>query len=401
MGVTGGIAAYKSAELARIFVREGKDVQVIMTPGAVHFVNPLTFETLTGRRALVEQFELLESGKVRHVDLGARASVLVVAPATANTIAGMAAGIADNLLTAVYLAAQCPVVIVPSMNEQMYLHPAVQFNLERLRECGCRIMEPDTGELACGSSGKGRMPEPAQIADFVRAVLGPKDFQGIRAMVTAGPTQEPLDPVRFISNHSTGRMGYALARALGERGAAVVLISGPTALSCPRGAELVPVTTAREMYAAVMKHAEGCNLIVKAAAVADYRPAEKAKQKLKKGALGAALELLPNPDILQELGRRKGGRVLVGFAMETEDAAAHARRKLEQKNLDFIVVNDLTVPGAGFAFLTNKVSIINRAGEIEDLPLMSKEILAHRILDRIRPLISGKGSSRPGLEEDA
>lgn len=387
LGISGGIAAYKSAELARIFVRQGEEVQVIMTPGAAKFITPLTFQTLTGQPALIDQFWVSEGEKVRHVELAEAAAVMIVAPATANTLGKMAHGIADNLLTTVYLAAQCPVVLVPSMNERMYRHPAVQDNLERLRRHGCHIMEPASGELACGAYGKGRMPEPQEIADFVRAVLREKDFRGVRALVTAGPTREPLDPVRFISNPSSGLMGYAIARALVERGAEVVLVSGPTSLRCPAGAKLVPVTTALEMYAAVMEHFESCQLVIKAAAVADYRPAAAAEQKLKKEASERVLKLLPNPDILQELGRRKGGRILVGFAMETERAVEHAREKLQRKNLDLIVVNDLTVPGAGFAVSTNQVCIIDRQGRAEELPLMPKEILAHRILDRLRPLL--------------
>lgn len=390
MGVTGGIAAYKAAELARLFVRDRKEVQVVMTPGAAHFITPLTFQTLTGRPALVDQFWISGGEKVRHIELAEAAEVIVVAPATANTLGKMAAGIADNLLTTVYLAARCPVILVPSMNERMYLHPAVQENLARLREHGCRIMEPASGELACGISGKGRMPEPRQIADFVRAVLTEKDFRGVRALVTAGPTREPLDPVRFISNRSTGLMGYAVACALVERGAGVILVSGPTVLPCPAGAELVPVETARQMYAAVMERFAECDLVIKAAAVADYRPAAAAEQKLKKEASRTMLELQPNPDILEELGRRKDKRVLVGFAMETERAGEHARKKLQRKSLDLIVLNDLTVPGAGFASLTNQVCIINREGQAEALPMMSKELLAHRILDRVRPLLSGR-----------
>lgn len=387
LGVTGGIAAYKSAELARNFVREGKEVQVILTSGAAQFVTPLTFQTITGRPALIEQFRPVEGGKVGHITLAEASQVMVIAPATANTLGKMAAGIADNLLTTTYLAVQCPVVLVPSMNEHMLLHPAVQANLERLRERGCRIMEPAMGELACGISGKGRMPEPAQIADFVRSVLAKKDFQGLCALVTAGPTREPLDPVRFISNHSTGLMGYALARALVERGADVVLVSGPTALNCPAGARLVPVTTAREMYEAVLDHFKNCHLVIKAAAVCDYRPAKAAHQKLKKESFEKMLELQPNPDILMELGRRKGEQILVGFAMETERAGENARKKLQQKNLDLIVVNDLTAPGAGFAVPTNQVSLIDREGRSEDLPLMPKETLAHQILHRVRRLL--------------
>ncbi len=388
LGVSGGIAAYKSVELARIFVRGGKNVQVIMTPAAAHFIGPLTFQTLTGRPVLTDQLELVDGGKVAHVELGTAASALIIAPATANTLGKMAAGIADNLLTALYLAARCPVILAPSMNDQMYGHPAVQANLDRLREQGCRIMEPAAGELACGTAGKGRMPEPEQIAAFVAAALREKDFSGLRALVTAGPTREPLDPVRFISNRSTGLMGYAMARALLERGADVVLISGPTALNSPAGAQFVPVTTAQEMYDAVMDHFDECNLVVKAAAVADYRPAVQAEQKLKKTGDGITLELQPNPDILQELGRRKGGRILFGFAMETERVGENARKKLQQKNLDLIAVNDLTVPGAGFAAPTNQVCLIDREGRSEELPLMTKENLAHCILDRLRPLLS-------------
>lgn len=389
VGITGGIAAYKTAELVRIFAREKKEVRVVMTAAAARFIAPLTFQTLTGHPALLDQFTAAAGERVRHIDLAHSARVFVVAPATANTLGKMAAGIADNLLTTICLAVRCPVILVPSMNEQMYRHPAVQENLARLRDRGCQVMEPAGGELACGSAGKGRMPEPSQIAEFVRGVLREKDFRGIRALVTAGPTREPLDPVRFISNRSTGLMGYALARALAERGAGVILVSGPTALPCPAGTELIPVETARQMHAAVMKSFDGCDLVIKAAAVADYCPAVAAEQKLKKDGCETVLELQPNPDILEELGRCKGKRILVGFAMETERALERAREKLQRKNLDLIVLNDLNVPGAGFGTLTNQVCLINREGEAEDLPLMSKDLLAHRLLDRIRPLLQG------------
>lgn len=386
VGVTGGIAAYKTAELVRLLVRDQREVQVVMTAGAAHFITPLTFQTLTGRPALLDQFRASGGEKVRHIDLAAAARVLVIAPATANTIGKFAAGIADNLLSTLYLAARCPVILVPSMNEQMYLHPAVQENLARLRGRGCFVMEPAAGELACGISGKGRMPEPPQIAAFVESVLRKKDFQGLRALVTAGPTREPLDPVRFLSNRSTGRMGYAVAAALAERGAAVILISGPTTLPCPAGVELVPVETAREMHGAVTERFAGVDLVIKAAAVCDYSPAVRAEQKIKKGAANA-LALQPNPDILEELGRCKGSQILVGFAMETEKAKEHAREKLQRKNLDLIVLNDLTVPGAGFGSLTNQVCLIDRQGQVEDLPMMPKALLAHHLLDRIRPLL--------------
>lgn len=400
VGVTGGIAAYKTAELVRLFKRDGREVQVVMTPGAARFIAPLTFQTLSGRPALIDGFQASGEEKVRHIDLAAAAQVLVIAPATANTIGKMAAGIADNLLTTLYLAARCPVVLAPSMNERMYLHPAVQENLARLRARGCLILEPDCGELACGVSGKGRMPEPQGIAESVRRALAGGDFRDIRALVSAGPTREPLDPVRFISNRSTGLMGYAVARALVERGARVTLVSGPTALPRPGGVEFVPVETAREMHAAVTGRFSDCDVVIKAAAVADYGAARAAEHKLKKDGGGLTLELRPNPDILEELGRGKGSRILVGFAMETERALEHAREKLERKNLDLIVLNDLTVPGAGFATPTNQVWIIGREGRSEELPLMSKELLAHRLLDRIAPLLPPRppGDGAPGRQ---
>jgi phosphopantothenoylcysteine decarboxylase/phosphopantothenate--cysteine ligase len=383
LGVTGGIAAYKAAELARLLVRGGFTVQVVMTAGATEFVTPLTFQTLTGRPVLRDLFATADGGGVRHVDLAGEADLLVVAPASANTLAKMALGLADNLLTTVYLAAACPVILVPSMNDQMFAHPAVRENLARLEARGCLILEPATGELACGTIGKGRMPEPQQIFDYIRAAAAPKDFKGVTALVTAGPTREPLDPVRFLSNPSSGLMGYAIARALAERGARVNLVSGPTQLPCPAGVSRTVVTTAREMYDAVMRLYAGCDLVVKTAAVSDYRPVETAAQKLKKGAPRVTLELAANPDILKELGRNKGNRILVGFAAETENGLPYARQKLIEKNLDLIVLNDLTEPGAGFAVATNRVHLIGKEGAVEELPLMKKDELAHRILDRV------------------
>ncbi|HOB86950.1 MAG TPA: bifunctional phosphopantothenoylcysteine decarboxylase/phosphopantothenate--cysteine ligase CoaBC [Bacillota bacterium] len=397
LGITGGIAAYKAAELARLFVRSGEEVQVVMTPSAQRFITPLTLQTITGRQVFTDLFAPLSGERVRHVELAEEARVLVVAPATANTLAKMAAGIADNLLTTLFLAVRCPVVLVPSMNENMYEHPAVQENLERLRARGCRIMTPDCGRLACGVIGRGRMPEPAEIFNYVRAVLSPKDFAGVRALVTAGPTREHLDPVRFISNASTGRMGFAVARALQERGAEVILVTGPTELKPPPGVAVVAVETAEQMYRAVLEHYSRCRLVVKTAAVADYRPADAAPQKLKKKESSLSLELVANPDILKELGRQKGDRVLVGFAVETEAPVEHARLKLKEKNLDLIVVNNPSTPGCGFAVETNQVKLINRQGEMEELPLMGKEELAHRLLDRVAPLLrpeEGEASSK-------
>jgi phosphopantothenoylcysteine decarboxylase / phosphopantothenate---cysteine ligase len=387
LGVTGGIAAYKAAELARLFVRGGADVQVVMTPAAAEFIAPLTFQTLTGHPAYVQMYTERTSDKIRHIELLEGADVLVVAPATANTIGKMAGGLADNLLTTLYLAATCPVVVVPSMNVNMYEHRVVRENLEKLRLHGCQIMDPDAGELACGVYGSGRMPEPQDIFYFTRAVLMPKDYQGLKALVTAGPTREPLDPVRFISNPSTGLMGYTLARALSERGADVTLISGPTHLTAPAGVKTVSVTTADEMYSAVLERYDQNRLVIKTAAVSDFRPLKKDLQKVKKTEAALTLQLAVNRDILLELGRQKGNRILVGFAAETEDAVDNAHDKLLRKNLDLIIVNNLNEPGAGFAVQTNRVSIIDCSGAVEELPLLEKEELAHRILDRVAGLL--------------
>jgi phosphopantothenoylcysteine decarboxylase/phosphopantothenate--cysteine ligase len=387
LGVTGGIAAYKAAELARLFVRGGADVQVVMTPAAVEFIAPLTFQTLTGHPAYVQMYTERTSDKIRHIELLEGADVLVVAPATANTIGKMAGGLADNLLSTLYLAATCPVVVVPSMNVNMYEHRVVQENLEKLRLHGCHIMDPDAGELACGVYGSGRMPEPQDIFYFTRAVLMPKDYQGLKALVTAGPTREPLDPVRFISNPSTGLMGYTIARALCERGADVTLISGPTHLTAPAGVKTVSVTTADEMYSAVLERYDQNRLVIKTAAVSDFRPLKKDLQKVKKTEAALTLELAVNRDILLELGRQKGNRILVGFAAETEDAVDNAHDKLLRKNLDLIIVNNLNEPGAGFAVQTNRVSIIDCSGAVEELPLLEKEEVAHHILDRVAKLL--------------
>ncbi len=382
LGVTGGIAAYKSAELARIFVRNGAAVQVVMTPAAAEFVAPLTFQTLTERPAFVEMYAERSGDKIRHIELLDNADVLVIAPATANTIGKMACGFADNLLTTLYLASDCPVVIIPSMNVNMYNHPAVRENIDKLIRRGCFVMDPDQGELACGVYGSGRMPEPLDIYRFTRAALAPGDYRGRKVIVTAGPTREHLDPVRYLSNPSSGLMGYSLARALQERGAEVTLISGPTHLTAPAGVETVAVTTAEEMYEAVLERFDGCSMVFKAAAVSDFRPLETKEHKVKKGEAAYSVELALNRDILYELGQKKGSRILVGFAAETEDVEQNAAGKLQRKNLDLVIVNNLNEPGAGFAVSTNMVSIIDRSGEVEKLPLMDKEQLAHHILDR-------------------
>ena len=391
LGITGGIAAYKAAELARLFARGGASVQVVMTKAATEFVAPLTFKTLTGLPAFVEMYRERSDNNIAHIELLEDADLMVVAPATANTVAKMAHGLADNLLTTIYLAATCPVVVIPSMNVNMFDHPAVQDNLETLRSRGCFVMDPDAGELACGVYGRGRMPEPADIYAFSLASLRPKDFKGVKALVTAGPTREAIDPVRYLSNPSTGLMGYALARALQERGAVVTLVSGPTYLPSPGGVKLVRVSRAAEMYEEVLSRYEESNLVIKAAAVSDFRPMEFIEQKVKKGEAGLTLKLEPTRDILMELGRQKKDQILVGFAAETERVLDNAQDKLERKNLDMIVVNDLGEPGAGFAVKTNRVSILDRFGSSEQLPLMGKEELSHLILDRVKGLLNDQG----------
>ena len=388
LGVTGGIAAYKAAELARLYIKNGAAVQVVMTPAATHFITPLTFQTLTGNPVFCEMFAERSEAWIPHIELLDGVDLLVIAPASANTVAKMASGIADNLLTTLYLAAVCPVVVVPSMNVNMFAHPAVIDNLEKLRTAGCHVMDPDSGELACGVYGKGRMPEPEDIYLYSLHSIRVKDYESFNVLVTAGPTREPLDPVRYISNPSTGLMGYAIARALQERGANVTLISGPTTLQAPPAVKLIPVTTAEQMHKAVIDHFDQNQLVIKAAAVSDFKPSHFSGQKVKKNAAGLTLKLTPTADILMELGLRKKNQVLVGFAAETENVVQNARDKLTRKNLDLIVVNDLAEEGSGFASPTNRVRLIDHSGAVEELPLLKKEELAHRLLDRIAPLIN-------------
>ncbi len=385
LGVCGGIAAYKAAELVRLYVKAGAKVSVIMTAAAQQFITPLTFQTLSGRPVHSELFSLLQEQDIGHISLADRADLLVIAPATANLIGKLSAGIADDLLTTTVMACKAPVLLVPAMNSNMWQNPICRRNVEQLQQCGYHILEPVTGMLACGWEGQGKMPEPQAIRDESQRLLAPQDLVGETVLVTAGPTREELDPMRFLSNHSSGKMGYAIARAAAERGARVHLVAGPTALHPPPGVELRPVVSALDMHAAVMALAADCSIIVKAAAVADYRPCCRQTQKIKKGSDSTlTLELQRNPDILAELGRLPGERLLVGFAAETEQLLDNARRKLQDKNLDLIVANDLTAMGAGFAGDTNVVRLIYRNGRVEDLPQMSKELLAHRLLDRIR-----------------
>ncbi len=387
LGITGSIAAYKAAVLCRLLEGAGAEVRVVMTPFAKKFITPLTMATLSKNPILVEFFDPENGTWNSHVSLGEWADCLLIAPATANTLAKMAAGIADNLLLTTYLSARCPVIAAPAMDLAMYAHAATQHNLQTLAERGVLLVEPGSGELASGLTGKGRMAEPAEIAAFVAEVLRPKKtLEGKRFVVTAGATIEAIDPVRFISNHSSGKMGYAIAGELARRGAAVTLVSGRTALDAPQGVERIDVFSAAEMYDAATAAFEGADGAVMCAAVADYTPAEVCDRKLQKSNGELTLTLRRTRDIAAELGARKGGRLLVGFALETHDELAHAEAKLKKKNFDFIVLNSLRDAGAGFRGDTNKVCLIDRTGR-EELPLLTKAEVAARIADKIEGLL--------------
>jgi phosphopantothenoylcysteine decarboxylase / phosphopantothenate---cysteine ligase len=383
LGVTGGIACYKAVELVRLLVRDGFAVQVIMTRGAMEFVTPLTFQTLSGKPVASETFNLTQESEIGHINLADSADLFVIAPATANVIGKMAGGIADDLLTTVLLATQAPVLVAPAMNIHMYENPLVQENIRKLRRVGYHFIEPAEGYLACGYEGKGRLPDPEKIFETIKNLLKKKDLAGERFLITAGPSREPLDPVRYISNRSSGKMGYALARAALSRGAEVVLVSGPTALEPPSGARTIAVTSAAEMRRAVLGEFPRCTAVIMAAAVGDYRPAEIAPRKIKRAKEPLELRLEPNPDILKELGAQKNGKLVVGFAAETEELTTNATKKLRAKNLDMIVANDVTQEGSGFDGDTNIATIIDRSGASFSLPLMSKSELADRIYDHL------------------
>jgi len=390
LGVCGGIAAYKGVELLRLLVKAGANVHVIMTRGGTEFVTPLTFQTLSGNPVHTELFNLITEQEIGHISLADRADLFIIAPATANVIAKIAAGLADDLLTTTVMATKAPVLLAPAMNVNMYRNPIYKENEAKLRRHGYLFADPVSGYLACGWQGEGKMQEPEMILEAAFAALSQKDLSGATVMVTAGPTREEVDPVRYISNHSSGKMGYAIARAARRRGARVVLVSGPTSLTPPAGVEFVPVESAMQMRENVLQRASGCEVIVKAAAVADYRPRERAGNKLKKQGEGMTIELVKNPDILRELGEAKRpGQLLVGFAAETFDLEANAAIKLEGKNLDMIVANDVSAPGAGFGVDTNIVRLLFRDGAMEELPLLTKDEVADLILDRIVALREG------------
>jgi phosphopantothenoylcysteine decarboxylase/phosphopantothenate--cysteine ligase len=388
LGVTGGIACYKAVELVRLLVKTGYRVQVIMTRGAVEFVTPLTFQTISGNPVATETFNLTQESEIGHINLADSADLFVIAPATANVIGKVANGIADDLLTTVLMATQAPVLIAPAMNVHMYENPILQENLRKLRRVGYHVMEPAEGFLACGYEGKGRLPDAEKIAEAIAGLLKKRDLSGEKLLITAGPSREPLDPVRYISNRSSGKMGYALARAAVRRGAEVTLISGPTALEPPAGARLISVTTASEMRDAVIKEFAQCTAIVMAAAVADYRPTMVADQKMKRGKGPVELRLEPNPDILKELSGKRDGKLLVGFAAETEELTANAEKKLREKNLDMIIANNVAEVGSGFDGDTNIATILDRTGAKRSLPLMNKDDLADCIYDHFLALKS-------------
>ena len=383
LGISGGIAAYKSVELLRLLKKQGADARVMMTENACRFVGVMTFEALSEHPVCTDLFKG-DDASIRHIEWARLADAVVIAPATANIIGKYANGIADDALSTFLLAVSCPVIVCPSMNTQMYLNKAVQRNLEKLRADGCIIAEPGAGELACGTSGPGRLPEPPEIVDRVAYALTPKDFIGKRILVTAGPTHEALDPVRFITNPSSGKMGFAIARAAEHRGACVTLISGPVNLPDPANIKVIRVKTAAEMAQSAFEQMENADIIIKSAAVSDYRPKDVAPQKIKKGDEETILTLVKNQDILKELGRRKTHQFLVGFAAETEELEKNASKKLAEKNLDIIVGNLVNHPGSGFGTDTNQVTLFYRSGIKESLPAMEKEAVAHLLLDKIK-----------------
>jgi phosphopantothenoylcysteine decarboxylase/phosphopantothenate--cysteine ligase len=388
LGVTGGIAVYKAAEFVRLLTKVEARVHVVMTSNAREFVTPLTFQTLSGNPVTTETFSLLEEAKIGHITLADLAEVVVILPATANIIGKIANGIADDFLSTMVMATKAPVLLVPSMNVNMWENKAFQGNLATLIERGYYFVEPGVGELACHWYGKGRLAELDEVIEKLEDLFSKKDLKGQRILVTAGPTQEPMDPVRFITNHSTGKMGFALAQCARRRGAEVVLITGPTSLTVPRrDIDVFRVQTAEEMRKAVLAHLKSCSVVIKAAAVSDYRPRAVSPHKVKKESPSLSLDLERTADILQEVGKRKGQRILVGFAAETEDLIVNARKKLVEKNLDLIVANNVAQPGAGFGHDTNQIKILYSTGEMKELPLMSKEEASMAILDEVAQLI--------------
>lgn len=387
IGVTGGIAVYKILEVASKLRKLGYGINTIMTEHACEFVQPLSFETITNNYVVTDTFERPKTWEVEHIALAKKADVMLIAPATANIIGKVAHGIADDMLSTTIMATRSQVIFAPAMNTAMYENPIVQENIEYLKKKGYLFIEPDAGWLACGDLGKGKLPTPERIVEYVTDVLErteePKDLEGKHILITAGPTMEAIDPIRYITNHSSGKMGYAIAEDAAKRGAKVTLVSGPTQLECPKDVERINVRSALEMYDAVHEHFEWADVVIKTAAVADYRPKHPSNQKMKKKSEELVLELVPNPDILKSLGEKKTHQILVGFAAETQNVESYAKEKIQKKNLDFIVANNVTAAGAGFKGDTNIATIIERDGTMTAYEKMYKAELGNVILDKV------------------
>jgi len=394
LGITGGIAAYKAAELTRALIKAGAQVKVIMTKSAAEFITPLTMQTLSQNQVYTDMFVPANKYEMAHIALAEFADAFVIAPATANIIGKIASGIGDDLLSTTIMAQVKPTLICPAMNDKMLANPIIQYNIKKLKKFGYVVMDSAEGELACKTQGNGRLPDIPEIVEKIETLLAPKDLDGVNILITAGPTEEPLDPVRFITNLSSGKMGYSLAIAAHRRGAKVTLISGPTTLPLPPSEKIIKVRTAQEMYKAVLDNYKKAAIIIKAAAVADYCPKTLATEKIKKDKPTFSLELKRNRDIIAEIGKNKGNRVLVGFAMETENLLANAREKLKTKNMDLIIANNLQEEGAGFRTDTNIITIIDRTGNVESFEKMTKVEAAGEILNRVLKIINKKGGRR-------
>ena len=389
IGVTGGIAVYKLLDVASKLRKLGYEINTIMTESACEFVKPLSFETITNNYVVTDTFARPHKWEVEHIALAKKTDLMLIAPATANVIGKIANGIADDMLTTTVMAVKGPVVIAPAMNTAMYENPIVQENIAYLKSKGYLFIEPDSGWLACGDIGSGKLPTPDTIVSYVTKELeGERDLEGKHLLLTAGPTIEAIDPMRYITNHSSGKMGYAIATEAVKRGAEVILVSGPTQLECPRGVKRIDVKSARDMYKAVDEHFEWADAVIKTAAVADYRPENESAHKIKKNCKELVLNLVPNPDILKSLGEKKKHQVLVGFAAETEHVVEYAKNKIQNKNLDFIVANNIAQSGAGFKGDTNIATIIKSNGEIIEYPQMTKNELGDIILDQVKTYLS-------------
>lgn len=393
IGVTGGIAVYKAADIVSRLKKLRANVEVIMTSGATEFVTPLTFQTMSGNKVHREMFGEVKNYDVEHISLAQKADIILIAPATANTIGKIANGIADNLLTTVVMASTAKIIFAPAMNTMMYRNPIVKDNIEKLKNLGYEFIQPGTGLLACGDYGEGKMAEPVDIVEYVLSSLVEKDLFGKKVIVTAGPTIEPLDPVRYMTNHSSGKMGYSIAKEAADRGAEVILISGPTSITPPKEVKLIPVNTTEEMLNAVSIHFDSCDVLIKSAAPADYRPETVSPVKIKKKEDEKdelVIKYVKNPDIAAYFGKQKKNQVMVGFAAETGNLDEYAMEKLNKKNLDFIVANDVTKEGAGFNVDTNIVTILDKNGGKESYPMMNKREVARVILDKVKYILDNK-----------